>query len=278
MRFRWWHRTTIWCFSVGIFANALASPVSYRVEIRSEPRPLRIHVLQIDLADKSNELAVEAGEDPDGAGPAEAQLVDPLELSRKGRLIAAINGNAWANLPATAGDAAPTAYLAGGPCNVLGWLLRDGLQKSPLEKSVWSFWLDEEGTGHIGSLSEAVPALLAISGFGGLLRSGVVLPKAGGPLHPRTALGLEGTGRQLTLVVVDGRQAGFSEGMSERELAELMKELGCVDSLNLDGGGSTVMIEGGKILNNPSEATGPRPVPVMIGVRSIMDGRFPPDR
>ncbi len=66
--------------------------------------------------------------------------------------------------------------------------------------------------------------------------------------------------------------------MSERELAELMKELGCVDSLNLDGGGSTVMIEDEKILNSPSEATGPRPVPVMIGVRSIMDGRFPPDR
>jgi len=121
MRFRWWHITTIGCFSAGIFANALASPVSYRLEIRSEPRPQRIHVLQIDLADKSNELAVEAGESPDEAGPAEAQLVDPLELSRKGRLIAAINGNAWANLPATAGDAAPTAYLAGCPCNVLCW-------------------------------------------------------------------------------------------------------------------------------------------------------------
>jgi exopolysaccharide biosynthesis protein len=116
---------------------------------------------------------------------------------------------------------------------------------------------------------------MAIAGFSGLLREGKVLPKAGGPLHPRTALGLDAAGRRLTLVVVDGRQAGFSEGMSEYELAELLAGLGCQDALNLDGGGSSVMLmadpEGKlQIVNRPSESSGPRSVPVMIGVRKSL--------
>ena len=55
--------------------------------------------------------------------------------------------------------------------------------------------------------------------------------------------------------------------MTLQELAQLMKELGCLDALNLDGGGSSIMIRDGNILNSPCDMTGPRPVPVMIGVR-----------
>lgn len=68
---------------------------------------------------------------------------------------------------------------------------------------------------------------------------------------PRTALGLTKDGR-LLLVVVDGRQT-TSAGMTLLELALFMQELGAVDALNLDGGGSSEMVLNDKILNKPSD-------------------------
>jgi exopolysaccharide biosynthesis protein len=68
---------------------------------------------------------------------------------------------------------------------------------------------------------------------------------------PRTAVGLTQDGRIL-LVVVDGRQA-LSKGMSLLELALFLRELGAVNAMNLDGGGSSEMIVKGRIVNKPSD-------------------------
>lgn len=113
---------------------------------------------------------------------------------------------------------------------------------------------------------------LAVAGFGGLVKEGAVLPSPSDARHPRTAIGVDGSRRYVTLVAVDGRQKGYSEGMSVHELAGLMLELGCSDALNLDGGGSTVMLlrdasGSAVIVNRPSDRRGPRPVPVLLGVR-----------
>jgi exopolysaccharide biosynthesis protein len=77
--------------------------------------------------------------------------------------------------------------------------------------------------------------------------------------HPRTAIGLRSTGEML-LVTVDGRQPGVSVGMSLYTLADLLSELGAIDAINLDGGGSTTMVVRQKIVNKPSDQTGERPV------------------
>ena len=271
-------RRVLWMAGMGLalaVVTARGGGLEYRTEMRTTPRPLQIHVLQVDLADKTQDLAVAVGDDPDAGGPAEAQLVQPWKLAAQAHLVAAVNANAWGNLSAAPGTEAPEQFTAGVPCDVLGWVVSEGAMRSPVDESVWSFWLDPNGQGHIASVKESLPARMAIAGFSGLLREGKVLPKAGGPLHPRTALGLDAAGRRLTLVVVDGRQAGFSEGMSEYELAELLAGLGCQDALNLDGGGSSVMLmadpEGKlQIVNRPSESSGPRSVPVMIGVRKSL--------
>jgi hypothetical protein len=68
---------------------------------------------------------------------------------------------------------------------------------------------------------------------------------------PRTAVGFNG--RRLLLVTVDGRRPGVSVGMTLAEMAELMRELGCTDALNLDGGGSTTTWVRGSVLNIPSD-------------------------
>ena len=85
--------------------------------------------------------------------------------------------------------------------------------------------------------------------------------------HPRTAVGIARGGRRLLLVVVDGRQKGYSDGMTLRELAGLIRELGARDALNLDGGGSTTLVYSDpenagalRIANRPSDAEGERPV------------------
>ena len=77
--------------------------------------------------------------------------------------------------------------------------------------------------------------------------------------HPRTAVGIRRDGSVL-LVTVDGRQPGFSEGMTLPELVELMRALGTPRALNLDGGGSTAMVVEGVLVNRPSDETGERAV------------------
>lgn len=78
-------------------------------------------------------------------------------------------------------------------------------------------------------------------------------------LHPRTAVAMLESGK-LLLLTVDGRQPGVSAGMSLKMLAELLLELGAVEAINLDGGGSTTMFVRNKIVNRPSDQTGERPV------------------
>lgn len=78
--------------------------------------------------------------------------------------------------------------------------------------------------------------------------------------HPRTAVAYESERGRLWLVVVDGRQAPFSVGMTLPELTALLEALGADEALNLDGGGSSVMVVRGRVRNRPSDGAGERPV------------------
>jgi Phosphodiester glycosidase len=80
-----------------------------------------------------------------------------------------------------------------------------------------------------------------------------------GARHPRTLIGVDQHGF-IWLAVIDGRQPDHSVGMSFAELQRLADRLFLTDALNLDGGGSTTMVVEGKIVNRPSDPTGPRPV------------------
>jgi exopolysaccharide biosynthesis protein len=77
--------------------------------------------------------------------------------------------------------------------------------------------------------------------------------------QPRTMAGIDRDGR-LLLVTVDGRQPGTSEGVTIEEGARLMRELGAIDAMNLDGGGSSAMAVDGMLVNHPSDATGERAI------------------
>ena len=76
--------------------------------------------------------------------------------------------------------------------------------------------------------------------------------------HPRTCLCI--TRNSIILVTVDGRSEQAA-GMSLKEVQQLLLDLGCVEAINLDGGGSTSMwMKEQGIVNIPSDKTGERPV------------------
>lgn len=66
--------------------------------------------------------------------------------------------------------------------------------------------------------------------------------------YPRAALGL--AGGRLWAVVCDGRSR-HDCGLTLEELADYMRALGCESALNLDGGGSTTLVSGGRLVNRP---------------------------
>lgn len=70
-----------------------------------------------------------------------------------------------------------------------------------------------------------------------------------GGRNPRTAIGYTKDNRFI-MITADGRE-GSSIGMTLKELAYYMQQLGCVNAMNLDGGGSTVMYVKGAIANKP---------------------------
>ena len=72
--------------------------------------------------------------------------------------------------------------------------------------------------------------------------------------NPRTAIGYT-RDNEFIMITVDGREHA-SIGMTLGETARLMKEFGCVEAMNLDGGGSTVMYVSGKVVNKPAQAGG----------------------
>jgi phosphodiester glycosidase/flagellar hook capping protein FlgD len=82
--------------------------------------------------------------------------------------------------------------------------------------------------------------------------------------HPRTAVGQRADGR-IVFAAVDGRQPGYSTGMTNFELAQTMVRLGAVTASALDAGGSTTMAFDGELLNQPSDPG---------GERSVADGLF----
>jgi exopolysaccharide biosynthesis protein len=98
--------------------------------------------------------------------------------------------------------------------------------------------------------------------------------------HPRTAAGVSRDGRTLLLAVADGRQPGWSVGLTLPELARLMIEAGAWNAVNLDGGGSSAMwyrepgSGAGRVLNRPSDGR-VRPVASHLGVRVHADDVVP---
>ena len=86
--------------------------------------------------------------------------------------------------------------------------------------------------------------------------------------HPRTAVAYDPEARRLWIMVVDGRQGSYSSGMTLAEMTGALAATGASEALNLDGGGSSVMVAHGRTMSRPSDADGERAVRNALAVVS----------
>jgi hypothetical protein len=121
--------------------------------------------------------------------------------------------------------------------------------------------------------AQGVSFFNAVSGFGRILAGDQTTAFdaqfSTGPdaYQPRTALGLTAS-NHLLLLVVDGRGAGGSGGMTYLEEAQTLLGYGAVDAINLDGGGSSTLVfadASARVVNHPSGGS-ERPVAVSLAV------------
>lgn len=84
--------------------------------------------------------------------------------------------------------------------------------------------------------------------------------------EPRTAIGYT-KDHKLIVFVCEGRSTNAA-GLSLIQLATVMKNLGCIEALNLDGGGSSCMLINGKETNSPSSKGVQRAVPSVFLIKT----------
>ena len=108
-----------------------------------------------------------------------------------------------------------------------------------------TFWIDGSGAAHITSAQECNAALAAgnvleaVASFGDIFENGHARSGLDNTTRAsRTAIGIKADGT-VVMLMVDGRQAPYSVGMTMAEVGAAMEALGCVQAVNLDGGGSS---------------------------------------
>lgn len=108
-----------------------------------------------------------------------------------------------------------------------------------------TFWVDMDGKAHITNAQTCNAALdagnvrEAVAGFGDIFENGHARSGLDNTTRAsRTAIGIKADGT-VVMLMVDGRQAPYSVGMTMAEVAASMEALGCEEAVNLDGGGSS---------------------------------------
>lgn len=108
-----------------------------------------------------------------------------------------------------------------------------------------TFWIDKDGNAHITSAQECNAAIAAgnvleaVASFGDIFEDGHARSDLDNSTRAsRTAIGIKADGT-VVMMMVDGRQAPYSVGMTMAEVGATMESLGCVQAVNLDGGGSS---------------------------------------
>lgn len=85
--------------------------------------------------------------------------------------------------------------------------------------------------------------------------------------HPRSAMGYTAEGR-LIFLAIEGRFPGKAEGATLTQTAQMLLQIGCIEALNLDGGGSSCLLVNGKQTITPSDKGGQRAVPAVVLIKN----------
>jgi hypothetical protein len=237
----------------------------------SSPRPLRIHVITIELENPSVHFLVTPQ-----SGPRDTIIQTTRQFLTAQFAQLAVNAHFFTPFP---DDGTGTTFLVGlaassattGPHGHayapfernLGGAFADDLPALNLEADNTAMIVLQAVGDDTGYATDPPVTLTnAVGGNEQLLENGVNVSGTAPfdfTLNPRTAIGIA-PGPRLIVLTVDGRQPGVSEGVTTSELAELLAtDYGVTDAINLDGGGSTTLV-----MADPQ----PRVVNVPVGVNN----------
>ncbi len=191
----------------------------------------RIESFVVDVDVHNPSVSIEAGTPNDGAAFG-LQPVRQQANAANGdnhKVVAAVNADFY-------------NMATGEP---LGVVYKDGQAVKAQNGGSWKFFgMKKSGEAVIGGSTEyeGMKDQLqeALGGNAILVKNGQIYqtPQTGADKEPRTAVGIKEDG-DVFFVVIDGRQEPYSSGISMPDLAQLMSDLGAVNALNLDGGGSS---------------------------------------
>jgi hypothetical protein len=237
--------------------------------VLKDPRDIVVNLIFVNLKDRGLRLEVT---------PADPHIRPKLEAATVGQFLertgvqVAMNANFFHPFHSKS----PWDYYPkrGDPIEVLGIAASTGDMYSTQVWAGATLYLAQSNQVQFGGTVDE--AWNAVAGDQWLIRDGheVAAPDSFG-VYPRAAAAANTAGDTLILAVVDGKQPGFSEGMTLPEFAQLLKTHAAENAINLDGGGSVTMVMAGQkrrpiILNSPIHTRIPgrqRPVGNHIGVR-----------
>jgi hypothetical protein len=241
--------------------------VTYKREVRDDPRPMVIHILTIDLKANGIKLLVTPG-DPNAEQSSSARTTS--EFLEEFDLQIAINGDAftpWHSL-------GPLGYYphVGDPVEPTGYAASKGTVYSEDTHSEPTLYVYKNNKASIENVIGKV--YNAVSGTKWLIKNGEALDDLGNSPQPRTAIALDRPGRRMVIIIVDGRQPGYSEGATLTEMAQLLLDNKGYVGFNLDGGGSSALVMADangnpQVINSPIHQGIPgneRPVANHLGI------------
>lgn len=192
---------------------------------------VKMFVLEVDLKDTHLMMKASSPKDEGKLKTKQQMTLQALAHDKQGsRVLAAVNGDFFAT------DGTPQGiYYRNGVC-----------LKNTMTDNVCTFFAVTKGKkAVIGSYDEydtyKDEILEAVGGRVRLMTNGNVLPQTSTALEPRTAIGVTDN-NVVYILVADGRNFWYSNGMRYAEMGAVMKALGAKDAINLDGGGSSTFI------------------------------------
>lgn len=237
----------------------LFTGITYERQVRDRPRPLMIHLLTVDLTVPEVQVIVSGGVETDTVTNETIARTTSEFLQESGVQIA-VNGSFFFPFrEKTPWDYAPHS---GDRVFVLGQAIAAGKRYAEPRKPWHPFCILSTGKVLI-SAQYTCPQKTEFA-----LAGGPLLLLAGEPVdfhafvgnfdkpYARLLIATNATGDKLWLIAVDGKQPFYSDGMTLAETVEFLQELGVTQALNLDGGGSTTLVQAQakgqpKILNAP---------------------------
>ena len=229
--------------------QTLFEGITYLRDTRQSPRPMVVHIVKVNLRQKSLSFLVTPG-DPKADLPVKARTTSQF-LEDYG-LQLAINGDGFT--PWHTNSLLDYYPHSGDPVDPVGFAASKGQIYSENPGNEPILYIARNNRARFNSPLGGI--FNAVSGNAMLVEDGKALNGLDDSVQPRTAIALDERRRRLIILLVDGRQPNYSEGVTLDELAKMIIELGGHTAMNLDGGGSTTLVVEGpngkaKVLNSP---------------------------